>query len=771
MNPEHPVLVVVGAAGGMGRWLCRHLFAGADWDHAVLVDRDSGVHRLEFGLRCPVRTGTVRYSASAEVADEDGRAIELGAAPARVCLAVPQAELPRVAAYLLPELHPGSVVFDTSSAKVAALATLRAARHDVAVFGIHPLFGPTVASMDGQTVVVCPSSAAPTAHEWLAVLVSAAGGIIELASPEEHDRIMAYVQSASHQALLAFADVVANSGHDIEGELWKLRTPVFETLLGLASRVLSPGQEETTASIELTTEGARVAAEFDLAQDRLRSALRTDDAQSIASYIASTREAFGGTFFTTLQQVSNLAVEATQVTRTRLAERRRTGEIVALEHHGAGGVPRLVVGRIREITPTTVTVEELLIGTKGHAVLADGSGLANAPRLGVSVGAKRRVVRFGFAHVTVVTATELDRILDEWLGRISIDVRVLVPESIAGTAVTAVCRSVAGVDAASLVTEAVRLGQREVVVRIQVRADRDPGEVAGFVAGRVDEAYGWPAGIVAPLADARVRAVAYLGPAGTFSEIAARQAAGIVGRPDAALVACAGFEAVIAAVVAGDAELAVLPIVNSASGLVELAAAGLLASRQLVAGGVIDVSVRFDAYAATDDLAALGARPVVYSHPQAIQQCSHYINRLGWEAVACDSTAAACGRAARDRDGVAIAARGQADPHGLVTVARDVGDLSGVLTRFLVLGPAGAFAAEAAEGDPTYRWLWLTETDEKLEPSKRSEGGARFDEIVVGGSHVALVVTTSPRRPGPKAKTLALGHLPWSPRTPVVRVQ
>ena len=452
-----------------------------------------------------------------------------------------------------------------------------------------------------------PSSAAPTAHEWFAVLVSAAGGIIEFAGPEEHDRIMAYVQSASHQALLAFADVVANSGHDIEGELWRLRTPVFETLLGLASRVLSPGQEETTASIQLTTEGARIAAEFDLAQDRLRSALRTDDAQTIASYIASTREAFGGTFFTTLQQVSNLAVEATQVTRTRLASGAAPATSSPSSTTAPEGVPRLVVGRIREITPTTVTVEELLIGTKGHAVLADGSGLANAAALGVSVGAKRRVVRFGFAHVTVVTATELDRILDEWLGRISIDVRVLVPESIAGTAVTAVCRSVAGVDAASLVTEAVRLGQREVVVRIQVRADRDPGEVAGFVAGHVDEAYGWPAGIVAPLADARVRAVAYLGPAGTFSEIAARQAAGIVGRPDAALVACAGFEAVIAAVVAGDAELAVLPIVNSASGLVELAAAGLLASRQLVAGGVIDVSVRFDAYAATDDLAALGA--------------------------------------------------------------------------------------------------------------------------------------------------------------------
>lgn len=771
MSPNRPVLIVVGAAGGMGRWLCRQLFSSADWDHAVLVDRDPAIHRLDFGLRCAVRTGVVHYDTAVRVVDESDVAIDLSVAPARVCLAVPQAELPRVAAYLLPLLSPESVVFDTSSAKVAALATLRAARHDVSVFGIHPLFGPAVKSMDGQTVVISPSSAAPASHEWLVDLVSAAGGIVELASPEEHDRVMAYVQSASHQALLAFADVIANSGHDIEAELWRLRTPVFETLLGLACRVLGPGQEETTASIQLTTEGARIAAEFDLAQDRLRSAVRTDDAQAISSYIASTREAFGGTFFTTLQQVSNLAVEATQVTRTRLASQRRTGDLIALEHHGAKGAPRLVVGRIRELTPTTVTVEELLVGTKGHAVLAAGAGLANAGRLGLSIAARRRVVRFGFAHVTIVTSSELDRILDEWLGRVTVDVRVLVPESIAGTAVVAVCRAVGGVDSATLVTEAVRLGQREIVVRIVLRADRDPGEVAAHVAARVDEAYGWPTGIVAPLVAAHLLAVAFLGPAGTFSEIAARQAAELVGHGDAVLVPGASFDSVIEAVVAGDAGLAVLPIVNSSSGLVELAAAGLLRSRQLVAGGVIDVSVRFDAYATADEPAALGGAPVVYSHPQAFAQCSHFIARLGWEPVACESTAAACGRAARDRDGIAIAARGQAEPYGLVTVERDVGDLSGVLTRFLVLAPAGAFVENVAGDDPTYRWLWLTETDEKLELARHSRRGARFDEIVVGGSHVALVITTSPSRPGPKARSLALGHLPWSPRTPIVRVQ
>ena len=186
------------------------------------------------------------------------------------------------------------------------------------------------------------------------------------------------------------------------------------------------------------------------------------------------------------------------MTRTQLASQRRADDVIALEHHGAGKPPRLVVGRIKELTPTTVTVEELLVGAKGHAVLADGAGLANAGRLGVSVAARRHVVRFGFAHVSIVPTSELDRVLAEWLGRVAVDVRVLVPESIAGSAVAAVCRSLEAVDAASLVAEAVRLGQREVVVRISVPRTGTRPRSRSTSRRSVDEAYGWPAGIVRP---------------------------------------------------------------------------------------------------------------------------------------------------------------------------------------------------------------------------------------------------------------------------------
>ncbi len=765
-TPEAPdALVVLGAAGGIGRWLCAHLFGTQAWDEVVLLDVDPAVHRLD--LPFTARTGVISYDDGVAITDAAGVTVGLPDRPAAVCLAVPQTELARVAAALLGAVHADSTVFDTGSSKVGPLAILQSVRSDVTFFGIHPLFGPTVPSMDGQTVVICPSPdpAAADAHAWLVDLIQAAGGVTELTDAPRHDQIMAYVQAAAHQALLTFADVIANCGHDIERDLWTFRTPLFETLLSLASRVLSPGQERTIAAIQTTTEGARIAAELDSANARLRSAVGRNEPAEIEAYIRSRRDAFGGTFFTTLQQASNLAVEAAQVNRTLLAATRRSGDVVALRHHTQES-QRLTVGLIEELTPTTVTLTEVLTGPKGRAALLLGPGITNARKLGVAAKQRRRVT-FGLSHVTILSATETDEALDDWLGRVRLDVRLLVPENIAGQAVVAMSRTVPHIDAADLVGETVRWGQREVVARIAVRADKDAADVAADLVRRVDEVYRWPTGAVAPLAAALAGPIAFLGPTGTFSEVAARRAAELVGAQDAPLAAHRAFEDLVAAVADRSAGLGVLPILNSSSGLVDRSAAALRAVRGVVAGGVIDVPVRFDAYAPRPDGLVRGA-PVL-SHPQALAQCSRFIAAHGLQPEETESTASACVEVTRRGEGIALAASVSAAGAGLATVATNVGDLAGVLTRFLILGAEAAFgeAGDAA----LVRALHLVGEDlaaaRRRGQGSRDLGNPRFDEVIVGKDGQALLVTTEPLE---DAGGVYLGRLPWSPRTPIVRV-
>lgn len=470
-------LVVVGAGGGMGRWLCTHLLSRYPWSRVTLLDIDPAVYALgSVFTSAGVETATLDSGFRAK--DAAGRPLELdlGRASSAVWLAVPQSRLPTVAGALLPRLSSDSVVFDISSAKLSALATLQGLRSDLPIVGVHPLFGPTVASLDGQEVVVCPAAGAPDAHEWLVRLVSSVGAIAKVTNAEQHDLVMAYVQAATHHALVTFADVLAHSGLSIENDLWEFRTPVFETLLGLAARTISPSQQATTASIQLMNGGSLIAPQFESARARLRAAVDSDQLDELLRYLEDVRGAFGGTFFAQLQEASRFSVASAQRTRVLLAEGLRTGRVVALEHR-SGEKSRTVVGVVEKLDVAFVTVRELMAGPKGRAVLLTPVGRSNARALGVGIPRRQPVTRLGLSHVTPLGELQTEQVLASWLGRVGRDVRLLVPQAISAAGLVLLARMLPPVEEASVVAAELRHGQREVILRIMVRADNDPDEI------------------------------------------------------------------------------------------------------------------------------------------------------------------------------------------------------------------------------------------------------------------------------------------------------
>ncbi len=456
----------------MGRWLCRHLLSHHPWSRVTLLDVEPSVHSLrsEFSSK-EVQTATLDSSFRAY--DATGRPADLDLARPHCAawLAVPQSQLRTVAAALLPELSTQAAVFDISSAKLPALATLREIRSDLPIVGVHPLFGPAVASLDGQEVVVCPAARSLDVHQWLVQLVSSMGGIAKVTSPEHHDLLMTYVQTATHHALITFADVIAHSGLSIERDLWEFRTPVFETLLGLAARTISPSQQSTTASIQLTSSGASIAAEFESARERLRAAVEANRLEELARHLEDVRDAFGGTFFTLLQETSKFSVASAQRTRVFLAESLRGGRVVALDHH-SGEKKRTVVGVVENLETAFVTVRELMTGPEGRAVLLTQVGRSNARALGIGVPRRQPVTRLGLSHITPLSESETEEVLDRWLGRVGRDVRLLVPQAISASGLASLARMLPALDEASVVASEVRRGQREVVLRITVRGDR-----------------------------------------------------------------------------------------------------------------------------------------------------------------------------------------------------------------------------------------------------------------------------------------------------------
>ena len=174
--------------------------------------------------------------------------------------------------------------------------------------------------------------------------------------------------------------------------------------------------------------------------------------------------------------------------------------------------------------------------------------------------------------------------------------------------------------------------------------------------------------------------VAYLGPEGTFSEMALRKQFGhaVGGEP------CASIDEVFRAVESGGAQFAVVPVENSGEGAVGRTLDLLLRTPLAICG---EVALRVHQNLLRRS-ASLEGVSKVYSHAQSFAQChawlSHHLPRV--ERVPVASNAEAARRAAHEADACAIGPDIAAGRHGLAVVAANIEDDANNRTRFLVLG-------------------------------------------------------------------------------------
>lgn len=112
--------------------------------------------------------------------------------------------------------------------------------------------------------------------------------------------------------------------------------------------------------------------------------------------------------------------------------------------------------------------------------------------------------------------------------------------------------------------------------------------------------------------------VAYLGPAGTFSEQAALQFFG----SSIERIPCASLDEVFRATAAGSAEFGVVPVENSTEGVISRSLDLFLTSPLHVVGET-SLLVRHNLLRLSDSLDGI---EVVYAHPQALAQCQNWLS-------------------------------------------------------------------------------------------------------------------------------------------------
>jgi prephenate dehydratase len=187
--------------------------------------------------------------------------------------------------------------------------------------------------------------------------------------------------------------------------------------------------------------------------------------------------------------------------------------------------------------------------------------------------------------------------------------------------------------------------------------------------------------------------IAYLGPAGTFTEDALREA--LPAGEDFEPLRTPTVHDAILAVERGEAERALVPFENSIEGSVRSTLDTLaFEAKGVTIVGEHDFAVR--AMLLARETVALDEITAVLSHPQPLAQCARFLreNLAAAELRSVSSTAEAARLVGEsDEPWAAIGALAAADLYGCMILRQNVEDEANNVTRFVWIAPAGTEAA------------------------------------------------------------------------------
>lgn len=209
VNPAIQKIVIVGGKGKLGGLFARYL-------------RASG------------------YPVSVLDRDDWDKATEILANADAVIVSVPIANTLETIERLKPYLTENMLLADLTSVKREPLAKMLAV-HSGAVVGLHPMFGPDIASMAKQVVVRCDGRSAER-YEWLMEQIQIWGAKIYQTDAAEHDHNMTYVQALRHFA--TFANGLHLSKQPVNlANLLVLSSPIYRLELAMIGRLFAQDAE------------------------------------------------------------------------------------------------------------------------------------------------------------------------------------------------------------------------------------------------------------------------------------------------------------------------------------------------------------------------------------------------------------------------------------------------------------------------------------------------------------------------------------------------
>ena len=204
LNPTLRPIVVVGGYGQLGSLFCR-LFSLSGYEVRKLGSQDWD------------------------------RADEILADAGMVVVSVPINQTEDIIRRLsnLPE---DCILADLTSVKSGPLQAMLEV-HNGPVVGLHPMFGPDIASLAKQVVAYCDGRN-PESYQWLLEQFQIWGATLNRISAIEHDQGMTLIQALRHFTSFAYGVHLAEEDPKLE-QLMSLSSPIYRLELAMVGRLFA----------------------------------------------------------------------------------------------------------------------------------------------------------------------------------------------------------------------------------------------------------------------------------------------------------------------------------------------------------------------------------------------------------------------------------------------------------------------------------------------------------------------------------------------------
>jgi chorismate mutase / prephenate dehydrogenase len=265
-------VAVIGGRGRLGAVLAGMF---ADLGHSVLVaDRETELTPTEAAAAADVTVVSVPIDATVDVIREVG-----------------------------PHVPAHGLLMDVTSIKGEPVAAMLEATR-ASVVGTHPMFGPSVHTLQGQRVVLCRARGDRWA-DWVAHTFAARGLAVTETTPEQHDRAMSIVQVLTHFQTQVLGLTLARLGLPLE-ETLRFTSPAYLLELYVAARHFAqePG---LYGAIEMRNpRTGEVTAAFESSVRELEAVLASGDRARFDEMFQEVRRFFGPFTDEALEQSSFL---------------------------------------------------------------------------------------------------------------------------------------------------------------------------------------------------------------------------------------------------------------------------------------------------------------------------------------------------------------------------------------------------------------------------------------------------------------------------------